>query len=122
MTVLLGLRDDLADGFCDGVVAIVMDVGDWLRATTWIAPVVGGAAGFVSSDLGGVSVAGLGSVGVFGCRRRYIKKWMGGDGYVYKRLGRMGKGCRVQGTLTLLCAERAFCRPCEALAFAISWS
>jgi hypothetical protein len=25
-TVLLGLRDDLADGFCDGVVAIVVDV------------------------------------------------------------------------------------------------
>lgn len=52
MTILLGLRDNLADGLCDGVVAIVMDVGDWLGATTWIAPVVGGAAGFVSSDLG----------------------------------------------------------------------
>jgi hypothetical protein len=51
-TVLLGLRDDLADGFCDGVVAILMDVSSWLGATAWIAPVVGGAAGFVSSDLG----------------------------------------------------------------------
>lgn len=59
MTVLLGLTDDLADGFCDGVVAIVVDVVDGLGTTTWIAPVVGCVAGFVSSDLCGGSVAGL---------------------------------------------------------------
>lgn len=45
-------------------------------------------------------------------RRRYIKKWKGGDGYVMDLYGQVGKGYRVQGTLTLLCAERAFCRPC----------
>lgn len=59
MTVLLGLTDDLADGFCDGVVAIVVDVVDGLGTTTWIAPVVGRVAGFVSSDLCGGPVAGL---------------------------------------------------------------
>ena len=59
MTVLLGLTDDLADGFCDGVVAIVVDVVDGLWTTTWLAPVVGCVAGFVSSDLCGGLVAGL---------------------------------------------------------------
>ena len=59
MTVLLGLTEDLAEGFCDGVVAIVVDVVDGLGTTTWIAPVVGCVAGFVSSDLCGGSVAGL---------------------------------------------------------------
>jgi hypothetical protein len=51
MTVLLGLTEDLAEGFCDGVVAIVVDGEDGLGATTWIAPVVGRVAGFVLSDL-----------------------------------------------------------------------
>ena len=113
MTVLLGLTDDLADAFCDGVVAIVVDVGDGLWTTTWIAPVGGRVGGFVSSDLGGGPVGrALGNVGASGYRRWYIKKWKGGDGYVMGMFGGEGKGYRVQGTLTLLCAERAFCRPC----------
>lgn len=81
-TVLLGLRDDLADGFCDGVVAIVVDVEGWLGTTTWIAPVDGRVGGFVSTDLCGGSVGrALGNVGAFGYRRWYIKKSMGGDDY-----------------------------------------
>ena len=81
MTVLLGLTEDLAEGFCDGVVAIVVDVEDGLEATTWIAPVVGRVAGFVSSDLcGGPVGRALGNVGASGWRRWYIKKWKGGDG------------------------------------------
>ena len=113
MTVLLGLTADLAEGFCDGVVAIAVDVQGGLGATTWIAPVAGRVAGFVSSDLGGGSVGrALGNVGAFGYRRWYIKKRKGGDGCVLRMLGWMGKGYSVQSTLTLLCAERAFCRPC----------
>jgi hypothetical protein len=81
-TVLLGLRDDLADGFCDGVVAIAVDVEGWLGTTTWIAPVEGRVGGFVSSDLcGGLVGKALGIVGAFEYRRWYIKKSMGGDGY-----------------------------------------
>lgn len=47
-TSLFGLTDDLAEAFCEGVVAIVdgRQVGGSgkLEATTWIAPVVGGVA------------------------------------------------------------------------------
>jgi hypothetical protein len=77
----LGLTDDLADGFCDGVVAIVVDVEDGSGTTTWIAPVVGRVAGFVLSDLWWISGRASGNVGASGYGWWYIKKWKGGDGY-----------------------------------------
>jgi hypothetical protein len=84
---LLGLTDDLAEGFCDGVVAIVVDVKGGLGTTTWIAPVVGRVAGFVSSDLWWISGRASGNVAASGCGRWYIKKWKGGDGYVMGMFG-----------------------------------